>query len=231
VETAEGGSAFDERTSVMAIKRILVEHGVEPAPKRGKTMPWQTFLKAHLGVIAATDFFTVEVLTLGGLVRYLVWFVIDLESRRVHDGVDGFLRGKRSIKSECLDKLVPLGERHLRTAISEFVEHHHLERNHQGVDNRLLIAVAAPANENANPAAPIARRERLGGHLDATTTAARRSLSQRGVRPGRQWSITTRVTARIRAWSHGPRSNRRTPQPRALAGGLSCSTRSATIDI
>ena len=41
---------------------------------RGKTMPWKTFLKAHFGVIAATDFFTVEVLTLGGLVRYVVWF-------------------------------------------------------------------------------------------------------------------------------------------------------------
>ena len=37
-------------------------------------MPWKTFLKAHFGVITATDFFTVEVLTLGGLVRYVVWF-------------------------------------------------------------------------------------------------------------------------------------------------------------
>jgi hypothetical protein len=79
-------------------------------------MPWKTFLKAHFGVIAATDFFTVEVLTFSGLVRYLVLFVIDLETRRVHiaglvrhphgawiqqvarnltDDVDGFLNGKR----------------------------------------------------------------------------------------------------------------------------------------
>ena len=70
-----------------------------------------------------------------------------------------------SIKSECLDKLVPLGERHLRLAISEFVEHYHLERNHQGLDNRLITAGAAAANENADPAAPIACRERLGGIL------------------------------------------------------------------
>jgi transposase InsO family protein len=69
------------------------------------------------------------------------------------------------MKSECLDKLVLLGERHLRSAISEFVEHYHLERNHQGLDNRLITAVAAPANENADPATPIARRERLGGIL------------------------------------------------------------------
>ena len=37
------------------IKRILREHGLEPAPLRGRRMPWATFLKAHLGSIAATD--------------------------------------------------------------------------------------------------------------------------------------------------------------------------------
>jgi putative transposase len=100
------------------IKRILAERGLEPAPKRGKTMPWKTFLRAHFGVIAATDFFTARVLTFTGLVRYVVWFVIDLKSRRVHiaglvrhphdawiqqiarnltDRVDGFLRGKRYV--------------------------------------------------------------------------------------------------------------------------------------
>ena len=98
------------------IKRILKEHSLEPAPSRAKRMPWKTFLKAHLGVIAATDFFSVEVLTLTGLVRYFVLFVIDIETRRVQvagivrqphgawmkqvarnltDGVDGFLIGKR----------------------------------------------------------------------------------------------------------------------------------------
>ena len=56
------------------IKRSLLEHGLEPAPARGKRMPWKTFLKAHLGAIAAADFFTVEVLTLAGLVRYFVLF-------------------------------------------------------------------------------------------------------------------------------------------------------------
>jgi putative transposase len=66
------------------IQRILAEHGIEPAPLRGKTMPWRTFLKAHWGAIAAADFFSVEVLTRGGLVRYLVLFVIDLKTRRIH---------------------------------------------------------------------------------------------------------------------------------------------------
>ena len=71
-----------------------------------------------------------------------------------------------SLKSECLGKLVPLGERHLRFAISEFVKHYHLERNHQGLNNRLIATVAVAANENADPAAPVARRERLGGILN-----------------------------------------------------------------
>jgi putative transposase len=66
------------------IERIPKEHGIEPAPLRGKTMPWKTFLKAHWGAIAAADFFSVEVLARGGLVRYLVLFVIDLKTRRVH---------------------------------------------------------------------------------------------------------------------------------------------------
>jgi hypothetical protein len=48
------------------IKRILLDHGLEPAPSRGRRMPWATFLKAHLGSIAATDFFTIEALTLAG---------------------------------------------------------------------------------------------------------------------------------------------------------------------
>ena len=66
------------------IQRILKEHGIEPAPLRGKTMPWKTFLKAHWGAIAAADFFSVEVLTVGGLKRHLVLFVIDMKTRRVH---------------------------------------------------------------------------------------------------------------------------------------------------
>jgi putative transposase len=66
------------------IQRILKEHGIEPAPLRGKTMPWKTFPKAHWGAMAAADLFTVEVLTLRGLVRYVMPFLIDLKTRRIH---------------------------------------------------------------------------------------------------------------------------------------------------
>ena len=41
----------------------------------------------------------------------------------------------RSIKSECLSRMIPLGENHLRASIRAFVAHYHLERNHQGLDN------------------------------------------------------------------------------------------------
>ena len=65
------------------IKRILAANGVEPASARRKGMSWETFLKLHWGAIAAADFITVEVLTRAGLIRFLVFFVIDLKSRRV----------------------------------------------------------------------------------------------------------------------------------------------------
>jgi hypothetical protein len=67
------------------IQRVLADHGIEPAPERDKHTRWSTFLRAHWGAIAATDFFSVEVLTLSGLVRHFVLFVIDLKSRRVED--------------------------------------------------------------------------------------------------------------------------------------------------
>ena len=50
------------------IKRLLAEHGIAPAPERGRSMSWSTFIKAHWGAIAATDLFTVEVVNPFGLV-------------------------------------------------------------------------------------------------------------------------------------------------------------------
>ena len=58
---------------------------------------------------------------------------------------------------------------HLRRAISEFVEHYHLERTHQGLDNRLITT---PTNDNHSVTLPIARRERLGGLLSFYYRAA-----------------------------------------------------------
>ena len=66
------------------VKQILRDHGIEPAPERARRTPWKAFLQAHWDGLAACDLFTVEVLTLAGLKRYLVFFfVIELETRRL----------------------------------------------------------------------------------------------------------------------------------------------------
>ena len=64
------------------IATILARHGIEPARQRKTT--WKDFLNTHWRVLAATDFFTVEVWSPTGLVRFYVLFVIDLATRRVH---------------------------------------------------------------------------------------------------------------------------------------------------
>lgn len=73
----------------------------------------------------------------------------------------------RSIGKECLSKIVPIGERHLRVAIEEYAAHYHLERNHQGLGNRLIDGEAEP-----EPAVAIESRERLGGILRSCHRAA-----------------------------------------------------------
>jgi len=180
------------------IKNILLAHGLEPAPERGRHTNWHTFIKSHLGAIVGADFFTVEVLRGFGLIRYYVFFIIDIGTRRVHiagitnqpseawmkqiarnltDCADGFLkhtkylildrdplytrvfrgmlkesgvnivrlpsrspdlnsyaeRWIRSLRSECLSHVIPLGERHLRNLISEFLAHYNEYRPHQAL--------------------------------------------------------------------------------------------------
>jgi len=154
-------------------------------------------------MLAAGDFFAVEVWTWRGLVTHYILFVIEVASRRIYiagltehqnnewmiqvgrnllDAVDGPLRDKqylildrdtkycwdfwqllardgvevirlpprspnlnayaerwvRSAREECLSKVIPIGQGMLRHALREFVEDHHLERNHQGLCNALI---------------------------------------------------------------------------------------------
>ena len=70
------------RLSDQTVGNIL-RHDIHPAPKRKQATSWKDFIRAHMAVLVATDFFTVEVLTLRGLITYYVLFFIDLESRRV----------------------------------------------------------------------------------------------------------------------------------------------------
>jgi putative transposase len=70
-------------------------------------------------------------------------------------------RWVRSVKEECLSKVILFGERSLRRALREYVEHFHAERNHQGKGNVLLF----PRDTNIHRAGPVQCRERLGGLL------------------------------------------------------------------
>jgi len=71
------------RVGRTTIADILKRNGIDPAPERGKRMTWARFLKAHCDVLAAADFFTIEVWGLRGLVTFYVFFVIELETRRI----------------------------------------------------------------------------------------------------------------------------------------------------
>ncbi len=213
--------------SDQTVGNILKRHSIPPAPERNTTTTWKEFIRTHLDVLVATDFFTAEVWTLGGLVTYYVLFFIRLGTREVQvAGVTphpnqawmmqiarnvtmerwGFLspgqylihdrdrkfcpafqqiidaagvtrvplppqspnlnayaeRWVRSVKEECLSRLILFGEASLRHAIPEYVAHYHYERNHQGKGNVLLFPTSSHAREYASP---IDCRERLGGLL------------------------------------------------------------------
>lgn len=101
----------------ITVRNILRRHHMDPAPRRRQTgMSWPQFLRLHWEVLAATDFFTMEVATWYGLVTYYVLVVMELSTRIVHiagitrhltdafiaqcarqltDPMDGFLLGKR----------------------------------------------------------------------------------------------------------------------------------------
>src|SRR5207247_962030 len=190
--------------SDQTVGNVLRRHALPPAPERKRTTTWPAFIRIHLALLAGTDFFTAEVLTLRGLVTYYVLFFIHLESRRVdiagitvhpdepwmkqmarnvtmegcgalrdcryllHDRDTKYTqsfraiiesgrvepltlparspqlnayaeRWVRSVKEECLSKIILFGERSLRRALSEYVAHYHDERNHQGKSNVLLF--------------------------------------------------------------------------------------------
>ena len=72
------------RVSDQTVGNILKRHGIPPTPEREKTTTWKEFIRSHMDVLAATDFFTAEVWTKSGLVTYYVLFFMHLATRRVH---------------------------------------------------------------------------------------------------------------------------------------------------
>src|ERR1035438_4239487 len=74
---------WDMRSGAARSPTFSREYGVDPAPERDKHMPWSTFLRAHRECLVATDFLTVEVCTIRGLVTHDVLFFIDIVNRAV----------------------------------------------------------------------------------------------------------------------------------------------------
>jgi len=70
-------------------------------------------------------------------------------------------RYMRSVKSECLNRMIFFGERSLRRALTQFEAHYHGERNHQGLDNNLIEA----GSEVGQAWGRVACCNRLGGML------------------------------------------------------------------
>jgi putative transposase len=79
-------------------------------------------------------------------------------------------RWVRSIKHECLSKLILFGEVSLRRAVTEFLRHYHFERNHQGKENMLLFP--APGSPPSHPNPAVTCHARLGGLLNFYQRAA-----------------------------------------------------------
>ena len=218
-----------QTVSDQTVGNVLRRHGIAPAPQRKHTTRWRDFIRVHMDVLAGTDFFTVEVHTLKGLITYYVLFFIQLETRRVclagitpypdqswmeqqarnvtmkdwgflaqsryllHDRDGKFCpvfraaikagkvrplqlparspnlnafaeRWVRSVKEECTSKLIFFGEGSLRRALTQYIEHHHQERNHQGKENRILLPLPrCPAQRRGGGA--VRCKERLGGLL------------------------------------------------------------------
>ena len=67
----------------------------------------------------------------------------------------------RSIKDECLDRMIFIGQASLRRAVAEYMDHYHGERNHQGLENSLLKSI----DQVRDTKGIINKRERLGGIL------------------------------------------------------------------
>ena len=72
-------------------------------------------------------------------------------------------RWVKSVKNDCLSKLILFGKASLRRALREYLVHYHVERNHQGKDNLLLFPVATKAMNHGDGS--VGCKERLGGLL------------------------------------------------------------------
>ena len=72
------------RVSLQGVGNILRRHDIPPTPEGRKTTTWKEFIRSHMDVLTATDFFTAEVWTKSGLLTCYILFFIHLATRKVH---------------------------------------------------------------------------------------------------------------------------------------------------
>jgi putative transposase len=218
------------RVSASSIRRILRRHGLSPAPRSGPT--WSEFLRSQAQSVLATDFFTVDTVSLKQL---YVLFVIELSTREVHvlgvtdhptgtfvtqvarnlvgdlldqgrsikflirdrdtkftasfdevfrsEGIrviktpvrspraNAFAeRWVRTVRTECLDWFIILGDSHLERVLGEYVCHYNRQRPHRGIDLQVPVpdegTVATPELQG------IHRQDILGGLIHEYHRAA-----------------------------------------------------------
>ena len=140
------------------VANVLKAHGIEPAPDRQRTPAWSTFLKdaKHLIVDRDTSFITMREFLDQNTDTEVV--LLPPKSPNLNAYME---RWFRSLKSECLSRIIFFGRRSLEKAVREYVQHYHGERNHQGLGNELI----EPNGDAGSVAGKIECRERLGGLL------------------------------------------------------------------
>ena len=271
--------------SAQTVGKILKRHGIPPTLQRKETTTWKEFIRTHMEVLVATDFFTAEVWTKAGLVTYDVLFFIHLASRKVrvagvtlHPDEPGMVqmarnvtmaewgvlspgqylihdrdakycpafpqiidaagvkraplpprspdlnafaeRWVRSVKDEALSRLILFGERSVHYALTQYEDHYHTERPHQGKGNVVLIPAPAQGTvQKAHEGPPPPRRMNVeepapceGPCLSNAANGSVGSLS------------TTIATPRKRVpdqrSKEGERRSRRSPQKIPNSNGL-----------
>ena len=116
-------------------------------------------------------------------------------------------RWVRSVKEECLSKLILFGENSARHALKEYVAHHHHERNHQGTDNLLLFPEPAIAQTNGLEGA-IQRVNGLAGCSVSTIGKPHEYLDPTGWSPRLSYVVARRRTSGLACRRRGRRERR-----------------------
>jgi hypothetical protein len=139
------------RSSAGRTTRVLRRHRLAPAPQRGKRMAWRYLLHDRDAKFCAAFDGTLEAVGIKAV-------TLRPRSPNLNAHLE---RWNRSVKEECLSKMILFGEGSLRHCLEHYLWHYHTERNQPGQGNVILFP--APADRIGESFGQICTRERLGG--------------------------------------------------------------------